>query len=80
MKVDKISVVILPPEKVQTNIGDVRYVNEVSTYTGPYEVTPSTEEQILYTSSLLLTSNIKINPVPKNYGRVDWNGSYITVS
>lgn len=80
MTMDKVSVVILPPETVKASVGDVRYVAEASHYTGPYEVTPTSEEQILSTSGLLLTGNIKINPVPSNYGRVDWNGSYITVS
>ena len=77
---DKVSVVILPSKTIQANVGDVRYISEAGTYLGPYEVTPSSEEQILSTSGLLLTGNIRINPVPSNYGRVDWNGSYITVS
>lgn len=80
MTMDKVSVVILPLETVKASVGDVRYISEAGTYTGPYEVTPSSEEQILSTSGLLLTGNIRVNPVPSNYGRVDWNGSYITVS
>ena len=49
-------------------------------YTGNYEVTPSSEEQILSTKNLRMTDDIVINPVPSNYGLVTWNGSVITVS
>ena len=49
-------------------------------YTGPYEVTPSQETQVLNTASLSMAENVVINPVPSNYGRVAWNGSYLTVS
>lgn len=45
------------------------------------EATPSEEEQLItadtgYDGLLSVT----INPIPQNYGRITWNGSYITVS
>ena len=49
-------------------------------YTGAYEITPSGDLQILSTKNLRMTDNITINPVPSNYGRIDWNGQYLTVS
>ena len=49
-------------------------------YTGPTTITPSTETQTLATSHTSVLSNITINPVPSNYGRIDWNGSVLTVS
>lgn len=49
-------------------------------YMGVYEVTPTEEEQILETADKVLTKNVKINPIPKNYGLITWNGSVLTVS
>ena len=49
-------------------------------YEGETEVTPSDEAQVLLTSGLLMVDNITINPIPSNYGRIEWNGSIITVS
>ena len=49
-------------------------------YYGEYEVTPSTEEQVLPTSGKILSQNITINPIPSNYGQIAWNGSVLTVS
>lgn len=36
----------------------------VDTYEGPYEVTPSSEEQTLLTKGLNMEDNVVINPVP----------------
>lgn len=49
-------------------------------YVGPYEVTPSAEEQTLSTEFLYMTGDITINPIPNNYGLITYNGSTITVS
>ena len=49
-------------------------------YPGPYEVTPSATEQVLETDAFYMNGNIKINPIPSNYGLITWNGSVITVS
>lgn len=49
-------------------------------YEGSYVVTPSREEQTLATRNFYLTDNITVAPIPKNYGLITWNGSYITVS
>ena len=51
-----------------------------SPYVGEYEVTPSALEQILATNGLMKTGNVKINPIPSNYGLITYNGSVITVS
>ena len=48
-------------------------------YNGPYIVEPSETEQILQTASKTLESNIVINPIPSNYGLVEWNGSNLTI-
>ena len=51
-----------------------------SQYTGPYEVTPNRQEQILNTRDSYLIGNIKVNPIPKNYGLITYDGSSLTVS
>lgn len=51
-----------------------------SPYSGEYEVTPSTEVQVLYTDGKSMRDNVTINPIPSNYGRITWNGSFLTVS
>lgn len=72
---------------VSTNTGGVtiggqvvkEYV-EVETYDGEYTVTPSQETQVLATTNKRLVQNVTVNPIPSNYGRIDWNGQYLTVS
>ena len=49
-------------------------------YEGDYEITPTGETQTLATDGKRMTGNIVINPVPSNYGRIDWNGQYLVVS
>lgn len=52
----------------------------VQTYTGEYEVTPSSETQTLNTAEMRMTRAVTINPIPQNYGLITWNGSFLTVS
>lgn len=49
-------------------------------YTGPTEVTPTQETQVLETQNRSVLDNIIINPIPSNYGLITWNGSTLTVS
>ena len=48
-------------------------------YTGETVVTPNEETQTLYTNGKNMPSNVIVNPIPSNYGRIAWNGSTITV-
>lgn len=48
-------------------------------YEGPYEVTPTQETQILPTRLKGMLNNVKINPIPSNYGLVSWNGAFLKV-
>mgnify|MGYP003290118278 CR=1 FL=1 len=59
------------------DFGTVAPQNE---YDGPYEVTPTDQEQILSTSDKVLAADIVIEPIPSNYGLITWDGSVITVS
>lgn len=49
-------------------------------YADSYTVTPSAQAQTLQTANKLLTDNIVVEPIPRNYGLITWNGSYLTVS
>ena len=52
----------------------------IDDYAGPYTVTPTQSTQVLNTQNLRATQNITVNPIPSNYGLIEWNGSYMTVS
>lgn len=49
-------------------------------YEGPTEVTPTRQTQTLLTNGLLVPEDIVINPIPRNYGLITWNGAALTVS
>lgn len=55
-------------------------VVEPAHYMGPYEVTPTQEEQTIPAAGMMLTRDIVVNPIPNNYGLITWNGAVITVS
>ena len=42
-------------------------------YTGSYEVIPSEEEQTLNTKNKILKENVKVAPIPNNYGLVTYH-------
>lgn len=52
----------------------------VKKYEGPYEFTPGPQAQRIEIANMKATDNITINPIPKNYGLITWNGSILTVS
>lgn len=49
-------------------------------YDGSYLVTPTRETQVLLTDNKYMQKNVVVNPIPKNYGLITWNGSYLTIS
>lgn len=49
-------------------------------YDGQTEVTPTQETQVLQTTNRTVVSNIIVNSIPSNYGKITWNGSTLTVS
>lgn len=61
-------------------LGIVTGISDRPAYTGPTEVTPTREMQVLYTANKSVLSNITVNPIPSNYGLITWNGSTLTVS
>lgn len=60
-------------------IGIISKDASIEYYQGEYEFTPSSEEQVIATKSKFLSENIIIKPVPPTFGRIEWNGSYLTV-
>lgn len=49
-------------------------------YEGEVVFTPSDSVQVIPTKDLVLGDDITIEPIPSNYGRIEWNGSFLTVS
>ena len=81
----------ITPASIQVNVGSngvsaslgqpvAREYVEHPAYEGPTEVTPSSVEQFLLTKNYRMTENIKVKPIPSNYGLITWDGSTITVS
>ena len=60
--------------------GGISRLEPLPYYTGEYTITPTTESQTLTTEQMSMAQNIVVNPIPSNYGRIDYNGGYITVS
>lgn len=71
---------VLEPKSVDLDVSIGVYAQIGEHYHGSYEVTPSSEAQVLDTDTLILDGNITINPIPSNYGLITWDGSKITVS
>lgn len=67
-------------EPLSIALGDTYIDGGAAEYDGPYEVTPSSETQVLQTQFLKMAQNVIVNPIPSNYGLVTWNGAVLTVS
>lgn len=62
---------------LEVDFGEVQEVTtdggNLPRYTGPYEIEPAAQEQILETRDKIATEDIIIKPVPKEYGLVSYN-------
>ena len=65
-----------PPQTVSVQTGIAPGVP----YSGPYEVEATSERQVLHTALCTLSEDIVIDPVPSNYGLIEWDGSVLMVS
>lgn len=63
-----------------SEIGTTTTISDWPFYTGPYEVTPTQHEQVLFSKDMVLRENVVVNPIPSNYGLITWNGVFINVS
>ena len=52
---------------------------DIEWYEGSYEFTPSQEEQTIEIAKQTAKTDIKINPIPKNYGKVSQVGNELTI-
>lgn len=53
--------------------GEMQTAHDIAPYEGDYEVSPTTEPQVLSTANRLLNKNIVINPIPGQYGLVTYD-------
>lgn len=49
-------------------------------YTDQYRVTPSSLMQTLFTKGKGMRDNIVVEPIPKNYGLITYNGFELTIT
>lgn len=49
-------------------------------YDGEYDLIPTQTEQVLITGGKAMRRNIRIAPIPHNYGLITWNGSFLTIT
>lgn len=64
--------------ELTTNV--THYHSEYPTYDGETTFTPSAETQIIPTGHTVLLSDITINPIPSNYGRITYSGGIISIT
>lgn len=60
-------------------VDKVFFISSDEYYTGSYDIEPGDEEIVLPVEQLKMNADLKIEPVPSNYGRLSWNGSTLTV-
>lgn len=58
-------------------IGDAEKHNA---YDGAYRFVPSENEQVVNIDGMYAKDDIIIERIPRNYGLITWNGSFIKVS
>ena len=63
-----------------TVASSINIAERVPTYDGPYELTPTDDVQIIPIEEKKATQDIVINPIPSNYGKIGWNGAYLTAT
>ena len=49
-------------------------------YHGQTEFVPTQAYQTVHTAGLVVDTDIVIDPIPSNYGKITWNGIALTVS
>lgn len=68
------------PEAVELNAETHIVVDTTAIYDGAYEWTPTDSVQLIDVENKKALGQIKINPIPQNYGLVTWNGSTLTIT
>lgn len=65
---------------VPMSVSDAIVTSNLPDYEGEYNVTPTTEDQVLATADKRLLLDITVAAIPNNYGLITYNGAVITVS
>lgn len=68
------------PKDISVNIDTKIEAAIVERYGGAYEFTPTNETQTISSGGLLMEHDITIQPIPNNYGLIEWNGNVLTIS
>lgn len=67
-------------EPVKVEQVDHVIIDSLPAYVGNYTITPSDKAIILKTENKAMSHDVKIEPIPKNYGLVTWDGFKMTIS
>jgi len=77
---NQFNAVFLESNNLVASFGEVQYIEVGDYYAGDYEITPGDESQTLAVAGKLMAQDVVINSIPSNYGKIEWNGSTLTVS
>lgn len=75
-----VSLSIAQQAALSVHVGGLLYDRAADVYEGSYEVTPTREGFTLPTIGLRMAEDLRVAPIPSNYGLVTWDGSTLTVS
>lgn len=78
--VEGVSLDIADNGAVALDVGGSMYAVGPPYYDGSYEVTPSSQTQVIPMEGMRARHDVTVNPIPSNYGLITWNGSTLTVS
>lgn len=62
------------------NFGVVTEVIVGDHYEGVYIATPTQAQQVFPTQGKILDEDFIVEPIPNNYGLVEWNGFFLKIS
>ncbi len=60
--------------------GEYIPAGEAPAYEGEYTLTPTEDTQTLPTDGRLMAADVVIEPIPTNYGRIEYDGVGITLT
>lgn len=62
-------------QEIDLEFGEIQVIHSdaAERYTGPYEITPGREEQILPAADKLMEQDVIVKAIPKEYGLVTYN-------
>lgn len=67
-------------EAMKAEFSNIIEVPVADYYEGDYTITPTAAAQTIPVIGKTMRQNLKVDPIPSNYGLITWNGSTLTVS